>query len=174
MTRKFERIDLLPKNWVKSTYEKSHVDKNDRQTIVEDNDTRLRRRAAHQNLIDCFLKLVPHLMFSCQLSEPETFEKTYFDTWGFLDEPRFKGITVTGVKFVGKDEDGVKLIGRKTTTDGDVILLNGPIIYFDTEKKKYPFSDILQETIKSLKYEVEEYYRGKYSQDERQPEFDFK
>lgn len=167
MARTINRVDLLPQNGLFVDFDQSSVI--DGGAIVQDGDKKTRKVPVHDDLANCFLKLIPHLMFSCQFLNPNhTNDEDWFDGLTYLNEDRYKGISVTGVVFVGKDKDepdGVKLIGRKTTTHGDAVSINSPIIYFDPQHaKSYPLSELLGSHVDNLKAEVIEYlFKKKYA-----------
>lgn len=77
-------------------------------------------KPAHQDLIDCFIELVPHMMFTNGLFRVQKVNEAYYNEHTFLDEAQFDGITVTELQIVGKEDNKIKLIGQKTNDVGDV------------------------------------------------------
>lgn len=161
MAQKVRRADLVGENKVVIVFNKSEALKDDGILETECKGM-VYHKAPHTDLQNAFLAMIPHLMFGCQLAKPETFRQEYFDG-EFLDDERFEGITVTGILMVGKDYDSIKLIGRKTTTNGDVVALNSPIISLvDESDRKYPVLDILRLQVADLLKEVALFQKGKY------------
>lgn len=169
MARKINRVDLGAQNTVFADYESSNVIEGG--NIVPDSNKKTRNVPAHEDLVNCFLTFIPHLMFSSELIIPNHLnDESWFKEQEFLQDEKYDGITVTGISFVGKhdennDTPGIKLIGRKTTGYGDVVSIVSPIIYFDpNHAKSYPLAKMLKEHVNKLKTELELYlFKNKYA-----------
>lgn len=132
--------------------------------VIESKEIAVKNRMpAHKHLIEAFIMMIPHLMFGCKLAKPSTFSEEWFADHIFLQDERFEGITVTGVVVVGNDEmEGVKIIGRKTHANGDVVSLITPIIYLEAEgEHKYPMLTYLSDHLNTLFSESDQYYNKK-------------
>lgn len=167
MAKQIKRVDLLKGDHVEILVSIQEVLKGG--TIESRLTKDTVQMPAHKDLTDAFLRLVPHLMFSCRFAKPEVFSRDWFDEWDFLDDPRFEGISVTGAMVVGKEVmDGVKLIGRNTHPNGDVVAFTSPVIWLDAvADNKYPLLSYLEDHITILFAEADQYYfRKKYAVEE--------
>jgi len=97
---------------------------------------------AHQDLIEAFDKLKPHVINICEL--------------GCTNED----VKVTGYTLAdGKDGEGVVLIGSKNLSTGKVLNLCSPLTEFFGEE--YMYGSELEDEIRNCTKEVEEYLNGK-------------
>lgn len=92
----------------------------------------LPRHADFERAMD---KLKPHLLIGCDLQQPvdcngNFLQMSHFN--GYLadqdeERERFGGLDITGIIIQGKHaEDGVQIVGTKTTSWGEVIKLKTP------------------------------------------------
>lgn len=167
MAKQIKRVDLLKQDHVEILVKSTEVLKGAMGGTVEVKLTKdIVSVPAHKDLVDAFVRMIPHLMFGCRLAKPEVFSKDWFEDWVFLNDPRFEGISVTGVVVVGKEQmDGVKIIGRITHPNGDVVNLITPIIWFDVNSEfKYALLSYLEDHVMMLFEEADKYYfKKKYA-----------
>ena len=117
-----------------------------------------------EDLLNAFSKFIPHLMFKIGLFEIDTFRTEFFDNFEYLNDPRFSGVHVTGVMFVGKDQDAIKIIGKKVNENGDTTSLVSPIIRLGEEfEDQYALGNILRVQVANWLKEVRNYVNGKYA-----------
>lgn len=161
--QKIQRVDLLKDGKaVKLTFAQSLVGKGG--SLVESDNVQTRHKEPHNDLVNYFTKLVPHLVYLCELSKIESTRPEWFEDYKFLDEDAFNGFNVTGVLLSGKDMDMVKLIGTKTTTKKQVISILSPVVWLDdTSENKYLLLDILKTCVTKLMNEADLYLGGKYA-----------
>lgn len=132
--------------------------------VVDTANKQLVYKAPHEDLTNRFLKMIPHLLYRCQLVQSLPTSEDWYDNYEFQQDDRFKGILVTGVIISGADRDMIKLIGRKTTDDKQVVPLNAPLIWLDeVGDKAYPLMSIFRANYEALLKEAEAYYNGKYA-----------
>jgi hypothetical protein len=163
MAKTINRVDLLKDGTVYVEFEATSVLDGGRQ--MKDGDKKVRNVPAHDDLTNAFIKLIPHLMFGCHFYVPNHLnDEDWFEGHEYLDDERYEGISVTGVTMVGKDRQGVKLIGRKTTPHGDVVSINSPILYFSAESPKpYILHKLLKQHVDNLLAEGDAYLKGKFA-----------
>ena len=108
---------------------------------------KLRNFLAHQDLIEKFLALRPHLALLCEYENQDDYE---VDTLGDVD---FKKIFVTQVTLTGHDENaGVVIEGFRVLKGGDALKLATPNIKF--ESFEYEFGRELSDAIDELTNEA--------------------
>ncbi len=161
MKRKIKRIDLNKAGGLTVHYQESVVTK--KGTPVKSVTSDDCDKPVHQALFDSFNKLIPHLMFRCQLAKCENSTDAYFDEWKYMDDPNMEGVKVTGIVLVEGTIKGVKILGQKRTTEGDVIPIPAPIILLDQDiPNRYTFVVRVDELINNILVETENYLNNKY------------
>jgi len=117
-------------------------------------------------------KMKPHLLIACELQKPCDYNGNFLQTLHFNDyfsdmdeeQDRFGGLELTGIIIQGKNtNDGVQLVGTKTTTFGEVIKLKTPSIALvkSIEGYNYPLLSILDVQVDTLLHEAEQYHLRK-------------
>jgi len=123
----------------------------------------------HKDFRNALERMTPHLLIACGLAEPEyglidkkfPIDQEWFDKWEWKDDPRFQGVTVTGVHVIGKDSpDGIKLLGTKETPQGGVTALKTPLISLlkNADGWNYPLLDLIDVQFDTLLTEAQEYH----------------
>ena len=74
----------------------------------KDKNKKNRGKKPSEDLVNTFVKMVPHLMYATQLFKVGPTSDDFFE-FGFLVQEEFKGINVTSVVVSGKDRDFVQL-----------------------------------------------------------------
>lgn len=166
MSQRIKRADLVAEDKVVVEFFSKNTVKGVDDFIVERENKVGTAMKPHKDLLNAFLKFIPHLMFKCQLADVDTFSDEFFDGHLFLQDERFAGITVTGIVMVGTELDTIKILGRKTTEHGEVIALNSPNIKLgDDFKELYPLVDRLRKDIEVFLKETTLFLRGKYAEE---------
>lgn len=129
----------------------------------------------HQDLVDCFIRLMPHMMFSTGLFKVQKVKADYYNNLEFLEEEQFEEIVVMEVQISGKEENLIKLIGYKTNKDGQEFPLQSAIIDISPDAANKPvLINIFTETLQNLLKEADLYYsKQKYGSFVEQQEFEF-
>lgn len=118
----------------------------------------------HNDLLNAFSKFIPHLMFKIGLYEIDCFRPEWFDNFEYLDDPRFEGVHVTGVMFVGKDQEAIKIIGKKVNENGDSTSLVSPIIRLgEAFEDQYALGNLITTHVATWLKEVKNFVNGKYA-----------
>lgn len=143
-------------------------------SIVDSDNKIVVHKTPHSDLSFCFVKMVPHLMFLCELAKPQVLRPEWFEDFKFLDEEEFAGVNVTGIVVSGKDRDIIKILGTKTTSKKEVIAFNSPNIWLGEDgESKYILQDVLKTNFSKLMDEAEKFHtQGKYAP-EAQAEMEF-
>lgn len=140
-------------------------------STFKDKNKKNRSKKPSEDLINAFVKMVPHLMYTTQLFKVGPTNDDFFE-FGFLAEEQFKGINVTSVVVSGKDRDFVQLSGEKMTDKLEVVTFKSPKIWLDdVSEKSYPFMNKLSENLEDLMKEAEKYFHGKYEPEAQQALF---
>lgn len=117
---------------------------------------------AHNDLVQAFHKLIPHIAFLSEL--PEVFGKLLEDV------PTVASITVQSFSIGGEDEhEGISLSGTRTLSTGKSQILNTPFYKWEDEQP-YEYMSELGEVMAEIKHEVEEYLFHKKKAPKRQLE----
>jgi len=164
------KAELTKKNQLKCEYKQTEVgrDRNlDQPFNVKVG--KVSDQEAHRDLCYAFSRLSPHILFSSELIDakvaiPTSIEdKDWFDKFHYEDDSRFDGVNVNKIETFGKNAiEGVRLIGTKETSKGEIVPLKSPVIYFDrSNTEHYPLVAILESQIETLIFEIEEYQAGK-------------
>lgn len=122
----------------------------------------------HQDFINALNGLKIHFALLCDLREvskfPEKYDVDKFDHEQFLDK-----IVITGITLGGDDNNaGIVIIGQKELPGGGILNLVTPFTRFESD---YVWCVELEEAVKGVCYEAEEYLNGKWGV--RQLELDF-
>lgn len=137
----------------------------------KDKNKKNRGKKPSEDLINTFVKMVPHLMYATQLFKVGPTSDDFFE-FGFLVQEEFKGINVTSVVVSGKERDFVQLSGEKVTDKLEVVIFKTPPIWLeDVSEKAYPFINKLKDNLDDLMSEAEKYFNGKYEAEAQQALF---
>ena len=102
----------------------------------------------HQDFIDAFNNLVPHMVELCEFTinkDDETF-------------------TVDGIAVSNKSKfSGVKILGHKTLSDGRIVGIAAPFTVLDVETSTYKSIADLIDCVECLQGEAVEYLEGKHA-----------
>ena len=116
----------------------------------------------HNDLRDAFAALTPHFAFICEEISEKVCKQAIIDFESgvtFKDEETdpLRKYDVLGFA-LGKDSEGVTIIGTKKLDSGKSININTPFLKWDDD---YEFSSELIASVDLLKSEVYEYIEGK-------------
>lgn len=137
----------------------------------KDKNKKNRSKKPSDDLINAFVMMVPHLMYTTQLFKVGPTDDAFFE-FGFLTDTQFLGINVTSVAISGKERDIIVLTGEKVTDKLEVVKFKSPPIWLeDVSEKAYPFLNRLSDNLESLLAEAEKYYHGKYEPEAQQALF---
>lgn len=136
--------------------------------VVNKNEKVLSDLQPHGDLLRAAEKMMPHILIAMEFAKPTydvinkdfPIDKKWFDNFDFADDPRFEGITLTGVIVVGKEAaDGIYLLGTKETANGGISKLKTPLISLlkDADGYNYPLQNILDAQFETFVTEVLEY-----------------
>jgi len=168
MAQKIKRLELKPSGKVFIELNKSNSSKN-ATGVVNKNSKETSDLMPHGDLLRALEKLTPHLLIAMELADPTytlidkdyPMDKKYFDSWEWKEDPRFEGLTVTGILVVGKEAvDGIYLLGTKETSLGGISKLKTPLISLvkEVESENYPLQLIIDAQIETLISEALEYH----------------
>lgn len=169
MGLKIQRVDLKKDGkGVTLKFEQSAVGRDGGGIVDSDNNITIHKKP-HDDLANCFIKMVPHLMFLSELAKPEVLRPEWFDDFKFLDDERFVGVNVTGIIVSGKDRDILRIIGTKTTSKKEAVSIIAPQVWMEEEgEAKYVLADVLRTTFSKLMDEVDKFYvKGKYAPEDQ-------
>ncbi|MFL5809212.1 MAG: hypothetical protein ACJ749_06790 [Flavisolibacter sp.] len=127
---------------------------------------------AHEDLFNCFRKLVPHLAVICdEISAEDLRDITFIPSIDPVTE-KIALFSVSSFKLDDYDaKEGVTITGEKRLKIGDYVSLVTPKIRWDNDK--YPFVEELRIAVTELLFEVEEYMKGNKMADNPQQELPF-
>jgi hypothetical protein len=116
----------------------------------------------HDDLREAFESLIPHFAFICEeISESECREAIHDIKKGILQNAETDPLRKydVGGFALGKDSEGVTIVGTKILESGDTLNINTPFKKWDDID--YAFMQELIESVDLLKSEVYEYIEGK-------------
>lgn len=168
MAQKLKRIEVKPSGKIFIELNKSTASRNEA-GVVNKNEKSTSDLQPHGDLVRALEKLTPHLLIAMELADPEytlidkTFplDKKWFDEFHWHEDPRFDGLTLTGVLVVGKEAaDGIYLLGTKETSFGGLCKLKTPLISLlkEADGLNYRLQDIIDAQFETLVTEAIEYY----------------
>ncbi|PRY51499.1 hypothetical protein B0I27_10784 [Arcticibacter pallidicorallinus] len=117
---------------------------------------------AHNDLVQSFQRLIPHIAFMCEV--PEVLNLT-------LDQvDHVESISVSSFTIGGEDEhEGISISGVRTLSTGKTQVLNTPFYKWEDDQP-YEYMNELGEIVANIKHEVEEYLFRKKKAPKRQLE----
>lgn len=122
----------------------------------------------HEDLREAFRNLIPHLAFLCdQVENEELVREAIKNPENYLKD-RESSVTEEFFKYyvneltIDNKKNIVVISGNRLLTDGDVLQLNAPPIFF--QSSKYIFIEELKENIELIKKEVVAYLEGKHAE----------
>lgn len=165
------KCELTKKGLLKLDYKQTEVGINGLDDAAIATTKKTSDKQAHRHLVDAFNRLSPHLLFQTELIDskvaiPADMEaEEWFQKFHFDDDDRFEGVSVTKIETFGKDSvEGIRIIGQKENSNGDVCPLKTGVIYFDREDPDhYPLNHIVETAWETLEFECEEWLKGKNS-----------
>lgn len=115
----------------------------------------------HDDLREAFEALTPHFAFICEEISESACRESISDLVKGIESNEFDPLRKYAVAgfALGKDSEGVTIIGTKILESGEVLNINTPFKKWD--HVDYPFMNELIETVDLLKSEVYEYIEGK-------------
>lgn len=124
----------------------------------------------HEDLLEAFKKLVPHLVTLTETKELEILKGGHHKDVEDYDMEGIEHISVKGFTIGGNgDTEGVVLFGIKAGSYGSVNLMT-PFLQWDSPV--YPFTTDLINALSVCKGEVMEYLSGKHAHKQLEMEFD--
>ena len=122
--------------------------------VKEHPGTKLRNFLTHDDLIQRFEALRPHMALICEYHDAKKVDDDYFEEQPSLfQESFFEKVFVTQVALTGHDENsGVVLTGFRLLADGSKLNLNTPNLKF--EYSDYKFRNELSEAVDELTAEA--------------------
>ena len=111
---------------------------------------------AHQDLVEAFNRLTPHLILLCEQPEASSIDVDNIESISTVP-----GYTVSSFTIAGEEEDeGFTISGTRLLNSGKVLPLNTPFQKWD-DAAPYEYISEVGEVISSLQYHVEQYLEGK-------------
>lgn len=150
MAIKFKKITIKNKEKVFTDLVTNDVTQSS--GILKKESKQTTHKLPHNDLLRCFDKMVPHLVFSLGLAKTDDYECTpeWFSAFKYSDEPLMENIKVTGMT-IGKDYLSIKLHGTIENYLGEESELNSPSIsLLDEGEEKYPLLQIIRENFDDL------------------------
>lgn len=170
MSIKIKRVDLAKDGKsVKFGFSQSAASK-DGGIVESDYKAVTVHKGAHEDFVAAFVKMAPHLLYATELAKVTVTSPDWFTNYEFLNDDRFEGISVTGIKIVDKDESKIRLIGEKVTSNGDVCSIISPIIDLHTDDpSRYVLQSVIADNFKLFLAEASQYWdKQKYAPNPQQ------
>lgn len=175
-TIELKKAKLLDKKYLHVEYTEYSPSKEDPNDLIDTYITKKCGHLAHEDLINAYDKLIPHLCFLTEfLDENYAEDRTWApnEEMSVFDLPAFEKFQVTSFSIGGDGEfEGITITGRRNLANGRVLNLNTPFTAFNDENNPYTFANEMWIAYTDLCHEVEEYIGGKYAPS-KQMDIDF-
>jgi len=163
------KCELTKKGLLKLDYRQTEVGVNGVDDAAIATIKKTSDKVVHRHLSNAFSRFIPHLLFQTELVDhkvaiPESLSaEEWFTGLHFDDDDRFEGVQVTRIDTFGKDSiEGIRIIGYKENSKGDICPLKSGVIYFDREDPEhYALNHLVQASLETLEFECEEWEKGK-------------